>query len=82
MVFLHELLSEEGFEYQKSLKTQKWLKFRDRRIQDELITLPIYICMTKEAMMLYLNGGVKMPSFNGSLVFSSRRRGRSLRDRI
>ncbi|CAI9768892.1 unnamed protein product [Fraxinus pennsylvanica] len=47
MAFLHKLLYEDGFEYLKSLKTQKWAKFIDRRIQDELITPPIYVCHDK-----------------------------------
>lgn len=75
MASLHELLSEEGFEHQKSLETRKKVKFRDRRVQDESITLPIYICHdSRKFDASSKQRSEKASPINGSSVFSSRRR--------
>ncbi|KAL2494052.1 putative E3 ubiquitin-protein ligase [Forsythia ovata] len=76
MASLHELLSEEGFEHQRSLKSRKKVKFKDRRVQDESITLPIYMCHDRRSFdSSSKQRGEKASSLNGSSVFSSRRRG-------
>lgn len=76
MASLHELLSEEGFEHQKSPKTRRKVKFRDRRVQDESIPLPIYICHDRRRFdASSKQRSEKASSINGSSVFSSKRRG-------
>lgn len=72
---LHKLLSEEGFERQKSQKPKKKVKFKDRSGQEESIALPIYICHDRRSFDSSRQRAEKALSLKGSSVLSSRRGG-------
>ncbi|XP_058214377.1 putative E3 ubiquitin-protein ligase LIN-1 isoform X1 [Rhododendron vialii] len=79
MASLQELLSEEGFEKGKFLKNQRRVRFRDRnkRPENEFITLPIYICHDKRSFDSSKHKALERILPNGHSVISSNRRSSS-----
>ncbi|KAE9461479.1 hypothetical protein C3L33_06592, partial [Rhododendron williamsianum] len=79
MASLQELLSEEGFAKGKFLKNQRRVRFRDRnkRPENEFITLPIYICHDKRSFDSSKNKALERILPNGHSVISSNRRSSS-----
>ncbi|KAG8385135.1 hypothetical protein BUALT_Bualt03G0010300 [Buddleja alternifolia] len=71
MASLHKLLSQEGFERQKSRKPRKKVKFKEQ----DSIALPIYICHDRRSFDSSRQKAENAASLKDSSVCSSRRRG-------